>query len=84
MSAIPRSNTFFNPTSIFMRQLPTLVFIERSEEGKLYGLRKVIAIAMILKISIIRPGHSCLLEFEKKVVPGCLIETFSKYQDLVV
>ena len=43
MSAIPRSNTFFNPTSIFMRQLPALVFIERSEEGKLYGLRNVIA-----------------------------------------
>ena len=30
------------------------------------------------KLSIIRPGFSRLLEFEKKDRTGCLIETFSK------
>ena len=33
------------------------------------------------KISITRPGHSRLLEFEKKNSTGCLIETFSKDLD---
>ena len=31
------------------------------------------------KVSIIRPCHSRLLEFEKKDSAGCLIETFSKH-----
>ena len=34
------------------------------------------------KVSIIGPGRSRLLEFEKKIVcTGCLIETFSKNLD---
>ena len=33
------------------------------------------------KDSIIRPGRSRLLEFEKKDGPGCLIETFFKNLD---
>ena len=36
------------------------------------------------KVSIIRPGHSRLLEFEKKNSTGRLIETFFKYPDQVV
>jgi hypothetical protein len=37
------------------------------------------------KVSIIRPGRSRLLEFEKnKLSTGHLIETFSKYSDQVV
>ena len=36
------------------------------------------------KVSIIRPGCSRLLEFEKKDSTGRLIETFSKYPDQVV
>ena len=36
------------------------------------------------KVSIIRPDHSRLLEFEKKDSTGPLIETFSKYLDQVV
>ena len=36
------------------------------------------------KLSIIRSGHSRLLEFEKKIVLTDLIETFSKYPDQVV
>ena len=36
------------------------------------------------KLSIIRPGRSRLLEFEKKDSNGRLIETFSKYPDQVV
>ena len=37
------------------------------------------------KLSVIRPGHSRLLEFGKKILStGCLIETFSKYPDQVV
>ena len=36
------------------------------------------------KVSIIRPGRSRLLEFEKTDSTGCLIETFSKYPDQVV
>ena len=35
-------------------------------------------------VSIIRPGHSKLLEFEKKDSTGCLIDAFSKYPDQVV
>ena len=33
------------------------------------------------KVSIIRPGRSRLLEFEKTDSIGCLIETFSKNLD---
>ena len=41
--------------------------------------------SMYSKVSIIRPGRSTLLEFEKKKEStGCLIETFSKYPDQVV
>ena len=36
------------------------------------------------KLSIIRPGRSMPLEFEKKDSTGRLIETFSKYPDQVV
>ena len=36
------------------------------------------------KLSIIRPGRSKLLEFEKKNSTGHLIETYSKYPDQVV
>ena len=36
------------------------------------------------KVSIIRPGRSRLLEFEKKDSAGRLIETFPKYPDQVV
>ena len=37
------------------------------------------------KVSIIRPGHSRLLEFEKKKdSTGLLIENFSKYPNQVV
>ena len=36
------------------------------------------------KVSIVRPGRSRLLEFEKKNSTGRLIETFSKYLDQVV
>ena len=40
---------------------------------------------MYSKLSVIRPGHSRLLEFGKKILStGCLIETFSKYPDQVV
>ena len=35
-------------------------------------------------VSIIRTGCSRLLEFKKKNIIGCLIETFSKYPDKVV
>ena len=33
------------------------------------------------KVSVIRPGRSRLLQFEKKDSTGCLIETFSKNPD---
>ena len=36
------------------------------------------------KLSIIKPGRSTLLEFEKKISTGHLIETYSKYPDQVV
>ena len=36
------------------------------------------------KLSIIRPGCSRLLKFEKKDSTGCLIETLFKYPDQVV
>ena len=36
------------------------------------------------KVSIIRPGRSRVLEFEKIVCTVCLIETFSKNPDHVV
>ena len=37
------------------------------------------------ELSIIRPGRSKLLKFEKKDGTGCLsLETFSKYPDQVV
>ena len=36
------------------------------------------------KLSIIRPGLSRLLEFEKKYSIGRLIESFSKYPDQVI
>ena len=36
------------------------------------------------KLSIIRPGRSRLLEFEKKGSTGHSLETFSKYPDQVV
>ena len=36
------------------------------------------------KVSIIRPGCSRLLEFEKKDITGRLIETFAKYLDQIV
>ena len=40
---------------------------------------------MYSKVSIIRPGRSRLLEFEKKIVyTGRLKETFYKYPDQVV
>ena len=36
------------------------------------------------KASIIKPGRSRLLEFEKNDSTGRLIETFSKYPDQVI
>ena len=39
---------------------------------------------MYSKVSIIRPGRSRLLEFEKKGSTGHSLETFSKYPDQVV
>ena len=42
-------------------------------------------IVFYIKVFIIRPDRSRLLEFEKKIVcTGCLIKTFFKYPDQVV
>ena len=59
-------------------------FSTGSSAMKLKSIVAVVGRSKYSKVSIIRPGRSRLLEFEKKDSTGRLIETFSKYLDQVV